>query len=391
MSSNLTGQLGDNYRQGTSKVAHAHKDWNVDIKFAYWVPNVSGGLVTSNTPQRTDWSFDYNKRLALTAEAAGFDYALAQARFFASYGADKQLEAVTTTIALATVTTKLNLIAAVHPGLWHPAVIANVIASADVISNGRVSLNVVSGWFKDEYTGFGAEWLEHDERYVRSEEFIRVLKGMWTQDRFSLNGKYYQIADVPCEPKPYSKPAPTVFQGGNSAAAREMAARVTDVMFINGGSVEYIEGVVNDVRERAKKYGRENEIKFAMNAFVISRDTEAEAHDVLKEIVSNANVEAVKGFGEAVKEAGQSSPEGEGMWSNSSFEDLVQYNDGFKPRLIGTPDQIAERIQQYEAVGIDVLLTGYLHFIEEVERFGWDVLPRVRALPSIRRELALTK
>ena len=89
----------------------------MDIKFAYWVPNVSGGLVTSQIKQHTDWSFDYNHRLALTAEAAGFDYALAQARFFASYGADKQLEAVTTAVALATVTQRLNIIAAVHPGL----------------------------------------------------------------------------------------------------------------------------------------------------------------------------------------------------------------------------------------------------------------------------------
>ncbi len=356
----------------------------MDIKFAYWVPNVSGGLVTSHIPQRTDWSFDYNKRLALTAEAAGFDYALAQARFFASYGADKQLEAVTTATALAAVTTRLNLIAAVHPGLWHPAVIANVIASANVISEGRVSLNVVSGWFKDEYTGFGAEWLEHDERYVRSEEFIRVLKGMWTQERFTFGGKYYNVTDVPCEPKPISRPHPTIFQGGNSAAAREMAARVTDVMFINGGTPEYIQGVVRDVRERARKYGRENQIRFAMNAFVISRETEKEAYDTLREIVSQANAEAVKGFGEAVKEAGQASPEGEGMWSNSSFEDLVQYNDGFKPRLIGTPEQIAERIQTYESVGIDILLTGHLHFIEEVERFGWQIRPIVRELPSLR-------
>ena len=358
----------------------------MDIKFAYWVPNVSGGLVTSNIPQHTDWSFDYNHRLALTAEAAGFDYALAQARFFASYGADKQLEAVTTAIALATVTQRLNIIAAVHPGLWHPAVIANVIASANYISNGRVSLNVVSGWFKDEYTGFGAEWLEHDERYVRSEEFIRVLQGMWTQERFSLDGKYYQITDVPMEPKPISKPHPTIFQGGNSAAAREMAARVTDVMFINGGSVEYIADVIKDVKERAARYGRADKIRFAMNSFVISRDTEAEAVKVLRDIVGQANVEAVKGFGEAVKEAGQASPEGEGMWSNSSFEDLVQYNDGFKPRLIGTPEQIASRIQAYEAVGVDILLTGFLHFIEEVENFGWTIRPLVRALPSLRAE-----
>ena len=361
----------------------------MNIQFAYWVPNVSGGLVTSNIPQRTDWSFEYNHRLALTAEAAGFDYALAQARFFASYGADKQLEAVTIATALAAVTTKLNIIAAVHPGLWNPAVIANVIASANHISNGRVSLNVVSGWFKDEYTGFGEEWLEHDERYVRSEEFIRVLKGMWTQERFTLHGKYHTITDVPLEPKPKTKPHPTIFQGGNSAAAREMAARVSDVLFINGGSVEHIANVIADVKRRAANYGRENDIRFAMNAFVIARETQGEAEATLREIVERANVEAVHGFAEAVKEAGQSSPEREGMWSNSSFNDLVQYNDGFKPKLIGTPDFIASRIQEYEAVGVDILLTGYLHFIEEVDYFGWRVAPLVRELPSLRgRELA---
>lgn len=356
----------------------------MNLQFAYWVPNVSGGLVTSTIEQRTDWSFDYNRRLALAAETAGIDFALAQARFFASYGADKQLEAVTMATALAAVTTKLNVIAAVHPGLWNPAVIANVIASANHISDGRVSLNVVSGWFKDEYIGFGETWLEHDERYVRSEEFIRVLRSMWTQERTSFAGKYYTITDVPLEPKPKSKPHPTIFQGGNSAAAREMAARVSDVLFINGGSVEHIAGIIADVKARAAKYGREHDIRFAMNAFVIARDSQREAQDTLREIVAKANVEAVDGFANAVKEAGQASPEGEGMWSQSSFEDLVQYNDGFKPQLIGTPEHIAQRIAQYEAAGIDILLMGFLHFIEEVEYFGRNVRPLVLALPGSR-------
>ncbi|GAC1584022.1 MAG: dimethyl sulfone monooxygenase SfnG [Candidatus Velthaea sp.] len=356
----------------------------MNIELAYWVPNVSGGLVTSTIEQRTDWSFDYNRRLALVAEAAGFDHALAQARFFASYGADKQLEAVTTAVALATVTTRLNVIAAVHPGIWNPAVVANIIATANLISNGRVSLNVVSGWFKDEFTGFGAEWLEHDERYVRSEEFIRILKGMWTQERFSLHGRYYDVTDVPMEPKPFSRPHPTVFQGGNSSAAREMAARVSDVLFLNGGSVEHIAGLISDVKARAARYDRAGALRFAMNAFVICRDTDAEAHDVLREIIAKGNVAAVKGFAEAVKEAGQSSPERQGMWSDSSFEDLVQYNDGFKPRLIGSPETIARRIQEYEAVGVDILLGGFLHFIEEVEAFGRRVRPLLRDLPSLR-------
>jgi FMNH2-dependent dimethyl sulfone monooxygenase len=211
---------------------------------------------------------------------------------------------------------------------------------------------------------------------------------MWTEERFSFKGKYYTITDVPCEPKPVQKPHPTIFQGGNSAAAREMAARVTDVLFMNGGSVEHIADMIQDVKQRAARYGRENDIRFAMNAFVICRDTEEEAHQVLRDIISQANVEAVKGFGEAVKEAGQASPEGQGMWSNSKFEDLVQYNDGFKPRLIGTPEQIARRIQEYEAVGVDIVLTGFLHFIEEIEQFGWRVRPLVQELPSLRSDVA---
>ncbi len=216
-----------------------------------------------------------------------------------------------------------------------------------------------------------------------------MLKGIWTEERFSFAGKYYTVTDVPLEPKPVHQPHPRIFQGGNSAAAREMAARVSDVLFMNGGDVDHVAGLVKDVRERASRYGREHEIRFAMNAFVISRDTEAEAHDVLREIVAGANTEAVEGFRQAVKEAGQASPEGQGMWSNSSLADLVQYNDGFKPQLIGTPEQIAERVQQFHAVGVDILLTGFLHFIEEVEAFGRQIRPRLQGLPSLRERAAV--
>ncbi|HEY8449416.1 MAG TPA: dimethyl sulfone monooxygenase SfnG [Bacillota bacterium] len=356
----------------------------MEVKFAYWVPNVSGGLVVTKLPMRTDWSFDYNERLAHAAEEAGFEYALAQARFFASYGANKQLEAVTTAIALATVTRRLRLIAAVHPGLWHPGVVAKIVASADYISGGRMNVNIVSGWFKDEFIGYGEPWLEHDERYRRSEEFIRVLKGMWTEPEFTFHGDFYRINRAPLEPKPVQYPHPQVFQGGNSHAAREMAARVSDWYFMNGNSVEGVRAQIEDVLQRAARYGRERDIRFAVNAFVICRDSEEEARQVLRDIIEHADVEAVRAFGESVKQAGQASPEREGMWANSTFEDLVQYNDGFKTGLIGTPEQIARRIQELEAVGVDLVLCGFLHFIEEVERFGQEVVPRVRALPSLR-------
>src|SRR6201989_1946147 len=91
------------------------------IKFAYWVPNVSGGLVTSDIEQRTDWNYEYNKKLAQTAENNGFEYALSQVRYEASYGAEYQHESTSFSLALLLATQKLKVIAAVHPGLWQGA------------------------------------------------------------------------------------------------------------------------------------------------------------------------------------------------------------------------------------------------------------------------------
>ena len=121
------------------------------LKFAYWVPNVSGGLVVSKIEQRTDWSYDYNRQLAVLAENNGFEYALTQVRYIASYGAAYQHESTSISLAIALATERLKVIAAIHPGLWQPGVLAKLVASADVMTEGRMAINVVSGWFKDEF------------------------------------------------------------------------------------------------------------------------------------------------------------------------------------------------------------------------------------------------
>src|SRR3978361_1550565 len=203
------------------------------VKFAYWVPNVSGGLVTSDIEQRTDWNYDYNKKLAQTAENNGFEYALSQVRYEASYGAEYQHESTSFSLALLLATERLKVIAAVHPGLWQPGVLAKLVATADPLSGGRAAVNVVSGWFKDEFTKLGESWLEHDERYRRSEEFIRVLRELWTKDHAEFRGDFYRIHDFDIKPKPVAAPHPEIFQGGNSTAARKLAGRVSDWYFSN--------------------------------------------------------------------------------------------------------------------------------------------------------------
>ncbi|WP_259754487.1 dimethylsulfone monooxygenase SfnG [Pseudomonas sp. GCEP-101] len=348
------------------------------IRFAYWVPNVSGGLVVSKVEQRTHWDIDYNRQLARIAEDAGFDYALTQIRFTAGYGAEYQHESVAFSHALLGATEKLKVIAAILPGPWTPALAAKQLATIDQLTGGRIAVNIVSGWFKGEFQAIGEPWLEHDERYRRSEEFIRALKGIWTQDNFSFHGDFYRFHDYNLKPKPLQRPHPEIFQGGSSRAARDMASRVSDWYFTNGNSVEGIKAQVDDIREKAAANG--HSVKIGVNAFVIARDTEEEARAVLAEIIDKADPEAVNAFGHAAKQAGAASPEGEGNWAKSTFEDLVQYNDGFKTNLIGTPQQIAERIVALKAVGVDLVLAGFLHFQEEVRYFGEKVLPLVREL-----------
>jgi len=353
------------------------------VKFAYWVPNVSGGLVISNIEQRTDWGIDYNRKLAQIAEAAGFEYALSQIRFTAGYGADNQHEPVAFSHALLAATETLKVIIALLPGPWNPAVAAKQIATINNITNGRVAINVVSGWFRGEFAAIGEPWLDHDERYRRSEEFIRALRGIWAEDDFTFRGDFYRFKNYTMRPKPID-PQPEIFQGGSSRAARDMAARVSDWYFTNGNTPEGLAAQVEDIGGKADAEGRR--VKVGINAFAIARDTEAEAKAVLDEIISKANPEAVQGFAHEVKNAGKASPEGEGNWAKSTFEDLVQYNDGFKSGLIGTPQQIAERIIGLKDAGADLILLAFLHFQEEVEFFGKHVIPLVRAIEASREQ-----
>lgn len=353
------------------------------LKFAYWVPNVSGGLVTSDIEQRTDWGYDYNVKLAQLAENNGFEYALSQVRYTASYGAAYQHESTGFSLALLLATQRLKVIAAIHPGLWHPGVLAKFIASADVLSGGRAAVNVVSGWFKDEFTGLGEPWLEHDERYRRSSEFIRVLKELWTSDNAEFAGDFYRIHDFDIKPKPVAsegRPHPEVFQGGNSTAARKLAGSVSDWYFSNGKDFDGFSEQVDEVSGYAA--ANNHAVRFGLNGFVIARDTESEARAVLREIVDKANVDAVEGFRSAVRHAGNSTADRKGMWADSEFKDLVQYNDGFRTGLIGTSEQIARRAIEYKRRGADLLLLGFLHYHEEVEYFGKHVLPIVRELEA---------
>lgn len=359
------------------------------IKFAYWVPNVSGGLVISSVEQRTSWTPEYNRKLAQIAEAAGFDYALSQIRFTAGYGADNQHESLSFTHDLLAHTERLKVIAAVLPGPWNPALLSKQIATITHLVGPRVAVNIVSGWFRGEFHAIGEPWLDHDERYRRSEEFINALRGIWSEGEFTLKGDFYRFNGYSQKPKPLGD-LPEIFQGGSSRAARDMAARVSDWYFTNGNTPDGLKAQVDDIRGKELAFGRKRpRAKIGINAFGIVRETEAAARAELQNVLDHAIPDAVRGFHHEVQNAGNSSPEREGNWAKSTFQDLVQYNDGFRSNLIGTPEQVASRILGLKDAGADLILLGFLHFQEEVEFFGRHVIPLVRELEAQRNRQAV--
>src|SRR5207302_11033521 len=164
---------------------------------------------------------NYVSRLARRSEEIGYDLTLiAELNLNDIKGADApSLDAWSTASALAAVTHRLELMVAVRPTFHLPALLAKQAANIDHISNGRLSLNVVSSWWRDEATKYGVHFEQHDDRYARTAEWLSVVDGVWKQDHFSFEGKFYKVADNVLQPKPVTRPRPVVYAGGESEAA----------------------------------------------------------------------------------------------------------------------------------------------------------------------------
>ncbi len=263
-------------------------------------------------------------------------------------------------------TDRIRLITAVHPGFLNPAPIAKWGATIDRISGGRWAINVTSGWHEAEFGMYGAELLPHDERYARSREFIDVIRGAWKHPRFDYEGHFYRVHDLQLDPRPSSAEI-EVFQGGQSPAAMSLAAEHSDWMFLNGGPPERIRPIVQQVRALAARAGRQ--VRFALYAIPLCRDTDAEAWTEIEAMLAKLPAE----LHERRKAAHTGA---QGMWSmRDSKLAMLDTNEGYLSGLIGSPETVLQRMAVFHALGIDCF---HLALIDE--RFNRVVLPRVHSL-----------
>lgn len=347
------------------------------LKFSTWATSTSGGFLRSGVEQVTDWSYEYNLALTRAAEAAGFFGVLFPTRYSAPHTqqnqADGQLDPLTLAAAVAVQTHSIRLITAVLPGFVPPATMAKIGATLDHISRGRWHINLVSGWFKQEQENLSVPWVDHEQRYKRSEEYLQVLQGLWQQENFSLAGQHYSIKNSTMRPSPSQKPYPAIFQGGNSGDAQEMAGKYSDWYFINGAPVERLQQQIDAVNKVAHPLGRI--VKFSVNAFVIARETEEQARAEYEEIIAAADESAIAQFREKASEA-------KGMWqSDASIDSFVANNEGLRTGLIGSYQQVASRLRDIERAGIDMVLLSFRFPLEEIKDFQNNVISILDSTP----------
>ena len=337
------------------------------MRHGYWLP-VFGGWLRNVDDESMQPTWEYVSKLARRSEQIGYSLTLiAELNLNDIKGVDAPaLDAWSTAAALAAVTKELELMVAVRPTFHLPALLAKQAANIDHISNGRVSLNVVSSWWAEEARKFGVHFEQHDDRYARTSEWLDIVDTAWKQDHFSYSGKYYSVADTVVQPKPVAKPRPTIYAGGESEAAKNLIASKCDAYVMHGDPPDRIREKINDLAARREKFGL-GPMKYGVAAYAIVRDSEAEAQRELARITDVK--QSAAGYGNYQQWLANTQLE-----QRVSLEDYSVSNRGLRSGLVGTPEQVRERVAEFEDAGADLLLLQFSPQLEEMERFAAQVI-----------------
>ena len=339
------------------------------MRFGYWMP-IFGGCLRNVADEGMPVSWPYVRDLAAESEQLGFDLSLiAELNLNDIKGHHApSLDCWTLAPAVAAATSTLELMLAVRPNYHSPALTAKALSTLDVIAPARISLNVVSSWWKDEATQYGAPFDVHDARYARTQEWLEVVGRLLREDTVSHAGPLYQLAGTVLEPKPAR--LPPVYMGGESPKAKDVIVAQADAYVMHGDAPEVIAAKVAELSERRTAAGGPP-MMFGVSGYVICRDTDAEAQAELDRILDvRSSPAAYASYQDFV--------EGSQLESQVSLEEYSVSNRGLRSGLIGTPDQIAERLHAYAQAGVDLMLLQFSPQREEMARFSRDVIARFR-------------
>lgn len=343
------------------------------FKLGIFGSNCSHGLMATHAETTYELSWKHTQEIAQKADRLGFEAMLPVARYRGMGGETnfngENFETHTWAAGLAQATDQIMVFSTTHVPTKHPIVAAKESVTVDHISGGRFGLNMTMGWYQAEMEMFGGTQREHDERYKFGTEWIEIAKRMWTEERVSFDGEFFEIKDAMSDPKPVQSPWPVLVNAGNSPAGLEFCAKECDFNFIAFSDYEEANDTSTRVREIAKSHGRDLGILGYGN--IISRDTEAETKQLLDYILEKGDWEVAK-----MVSGGLGSESG-------SFDKIKELQERFilgygGYPLIGTPEQIVDQMVQLEASGVNGMMIGFLDYVEELDYFGEKIMPLMK-------------
>jgi len=345
------------------------------LELGVFIPVGNGGWITSTTSPQLPATYDYNKQVSQLAEAMGFDFVLSMAKW-RGYGGetnhwDVTLESLTTMSGIAEATSRIKVWGTVHMMVYPPAVVAKMAATIDQISKGRFGLNLVTGSNPYDLGQMGL-WkdIDHDERYELGEEWINVVKRLWTEERVNHKGKYYELTDCMSNPKPSTQP--TIICAGQSDRGFKFTVDNCDVAFFWGSD----DPVSIKRARRAKEIAHEaNNLNFKTNALItlIPGDTDEEAQARLDYYNSGVDREAL-----AVQAVEYSTDKS--VTINEAAQNFLKQNETLSAVLPGTMagsvETLAKRIAYMVTEGgIDAITIIVPDFIDDLETIGKKMVP----------------
>jgi alkanesulfonate monooxygenase len=355
------------------------------MKILWFIPTHGDSRYLGTSQGARVADFAYFKQIAIATDSLGYEGVLIPTGRSCE---DSWILAA----SLIDATRQLKFLVALRPGLVTPTQSARMAATLDRLSGGRLLVNLVTGGDAEELAGDG-QFLNHAERYVQSAEFIRIWREVIARshdgESFDHDGKHLQVKGAKLLFPPVNRPYPPVFFGGSSDAAHDLAAAQVDTYLTWGEPPAAVAAKVADVRERAARYGRS--LQFGIRLHVIVRETEDEAWRAAGELVQHLDEKTV-----AVAQAKFAQMDSVGQRrmaelhggqfdkreirkgleiSPNLWAGVGLVRGGAGTALVGTAEQVAERIKEYATLGLDYfVLSGYPH-LEEAHRFAELVFP----------------
>lgn len=338
------------------------------VRFGVWAP-VHGPRAAARDPHEPyDASWAHNRAAVLEAEALGYDATLiAQHTVNPHFSERDQLEAWTSAAALAALTSRIEIITAIKPGLFHPVVLAKMALQIEEISGGRFAINLVNAWNQAEFAKAGLPFPEHDARYAYGAEWLSLVERLTRGETVTHDGGNFSLDGYALRPTSRHRARPKIYLGGESEPARALAADLADVWFINGQPLETVAGLIEDVRRRPRKGGP---LGFGLSAFVIARETEAEARAEHRRLIALAEEDKPA---KAIQKA-NTDPKVV-MFQTMARQSFVGTNGGTAAGLVGSYDQVAERIDAFSRAGVGLFMLQFQPLRAETRRFAEELFP----------------